>query len=90
MFSDIFGFASTAVGMAQSERALKENIKQIGKAKSGLGIYKFNYIGYPDKQYIGAMVDEVEKIFPDAVSESPDNYLGVNYNKIDIEFREVA
>ncbi len=95
MFSDIFGFASQAVGMyatlnPSSERVLKENIKQIGTAKSGLGIYKFNYIGYPDKQYIGAMVDEVEKIFPDAVGESPDNYLGVNYDKIDIEFREVA
>jgi hypothetical protein len=90
MFSDIFGFASTVAGIASSERALKENIKQIGTAKSGLGIYKFNYIGYPDKKYIGAMVDEVEKIFPDAVGESPDNYLGVDYNKIDIEFREVA
>ena len=91
MFSDIFGFASTAIGLSQgSERALKENIKQIGTAKSGLGIYKFNYIGYPDKKYIGAMVDEVEKIFPDAVGETPDNYLGVDYNKIDIEFREVA
>ena len=97
MFSDIFGFASTIAGIAASgsggtgsERALKENIKQIGTAKSGLGIYKFNYIGYPNKKYIGAMVDEVEKIFPDAVGESPDNYLSVNYNKIDIEFREVA
>ena len=36
------------------------------------------------------MVDEVEKIFADAVGETPDNYLGVDYNKIDIEFREVA
>ena len=94
MFSDIFGFASQAVGMyatlQSSERSLKENIKRIGTAKSGLGIYKYNYIGYPDKQYIGAMVDEVEKIFPDAVGETPDNYLGVDYNKIDIEFREVA
>ena len=95
MFGDIFGFASTVVGMiptggAGSERALKENIKQIGRAKSGLGIYKFNYIGYPDKKYIGAMVDEVEKIFPDAVSEQPGNYLGVNYNKIDVIFKEVA
>ena len=95
MFSDIFGFASSAVGIYQglqpsSERALKENIKQIGRAKSGLGIYKFNYIGYPNKQYIGAMVDEVEKIFPDAVGEQPGNYLGVNYNKIDVIFKEVA
>ena len=91
MFSDIFGFASTVAGIASgSERVLKENITKIGRAKSGLCIYKFNYIGYPDKKYIGAMVDEVEKIFPDAVAESPDNYLSVNYNMIDIEFREVA
>ena len=91
MFGDMLGFASTAMSFFPgSERALKENIKKIGTAKSGLGIYKYNYIGYPDKQYIGAMVDEVEKIFPDAVGETPDNYLGVDYNKIDIEFREVA
>ncbi len=95
MFSDIFGFASTIAGIAASggagsERALKENITKIGRAKSGLGIYKFNYIGYPNKQYIGAMVDEVEKIFPDAVGEQPGNYLGVNYNKIDVIFKEVA
>ena len=36
------------------------------------------------------MVDEVEKIFPDAVGEQPGNYLGVNYNKIDVQFKEVA
>ena len=90
MFGDMLGFASTAMSFVQSERALKENIKKIGTAKSGLGIYKFNYIGYPDKKYIGAMVDEVEKIFPDAVGEQPGNYLGVNYNKIDVIFKEVA
>ena len=91
---DILGLAGTAAsiyGAGQgSERALKENIKKIGTAKSGLGIYKFNYIGYPDRKYIGAMVDEVEKIFPDAVGEQPGNYLGVNYNKIDVQFKEVA
>ena len=36
------------------------------------------------------MADEVEKIFPDAVSEQPGNYLGVNYNKIDVIFKEVT
>ena len=90
MFGDILGFAGTVAGIASSERALKENIKKIGTAKSGLGIYKFNYIGYPNKKYIGAMADEVEKIFPDAVSEQPGNYLGVNYNKIDVIFKEVT
>ena len=90
LFSDIFSFATAFIPAPSSERALKENIKQIGRAKSGLGIYKFNYIGYPNKQYIGAMVDEVEKIFPDAVGEQPGNYLGVNYNKIDVIFKEVA
>ncbi len=90
MFGDFLGFAGTVASIASSERALKENIKKIGTAKSGLGIYKFNYIGYPDKQYVGAMADEVEKIFPDAVEEQPGNYLGVNYDKIDVMFKEVA
>ena len=87
LFGDILGFAAA---LNPSERALKENIKKIGTAKSGLGIYKFNYIGYPNKRYIGAMIDEVEKIFPDAVSEQPGDYLGVDYNKIDVIFKEVA
>ena len=71
-----------------SDRRLKENIKKIGESISGLGIYKFNYIGQA-QQYIGAMADEVIKVVPEAVGTMSNGYLGVNYNLIDVTFKEV-
>jgi hypothetical protein len=54
-----------------SDRRLKEDIKQVGKAENGLPIYKFKYKGDPKEQtHIGFMADEVEKIHPEAVGES--------------------
>mgnify|MGYP003136205990 CR=1 FL=1 len=71
-----------------SDRRLKENIKKIGESISGLGIYKFNYIGKA-KQYIGAMADEVIKVVPQAVLRGNDGYYLVNYSLIDVTFKEV-
>ena len=71
-----------------SDRRLKENIQKIGESISGLGIYKFNYIGKA-KQYIGAMADEVIKVVPEAAVLRPDGFYGVNYNLIDVTFKEV-
>ena len=90
MFSDVMGFASSVASIASSERALKENIKQIGTAKSGLGIYKFSYKEIPHRTFVGTMADEVAKIFPEAIVEMPDNRLGVAYDLIDVEMREVV
>ena len=77
-----------SVATIVSDRRLKENIKKIGESISGLGIYKFNYIGQA-KQYIGAMADEVIKVVPEAVGTMSNGYLGVNYNLIDVTFKEV-
>ena len=79
---------STVAGFKASDRRLKENIQKIGESISGLGIYKFNYIGKA-KQYIGAMADEVIKVVPEAVGTMSNGYLGVNYNLIDVTFKEV-
>ena len=72
-----------------SDRRLKENIKKIGESISGLGIYKFNYIGQV-KQYIGTMADEVIKVVPEAVVRMSNGYLGVRYDLIDVKFKEVT
>tara|TARA_R100001086_G_scaffold232681_1_gene154006 strand:- start:2158 stop:2889 length:732 start_codon:yes stop_codon:yes gene_type:complete len=72
-----------------SDRRLKENIKKIGESKSGLGIYKFNYIGQV-KQYIGTMADEVIKVVPEAVVRMSNGYFGVRYDLIDVTFKEVT
>ena len=81
--------ASTYAAFAASDRILKENIKKIGESISGLGIYKFNYIG-KTKQYIGTMSDEVKKIFPEAVVLMANGYEGVRYDLIDVQFKEAV
>ena len=88
MFMDALSIASSVVGISKSDRRLKENIQKIGESISGLGIYKFNYIGKA-KQYIGAMADEVIKVVPEAVSTMDNGFLGINYNLIDVTFKEV-
>ena len=92
-FMDALGIASSVAGIYSglnpgSDRRLKENIKKIGESISGLGIYKFNYIGKA-KQYIGAMADEVIKVVPEAAVLRPDGFYSVNYNLIDVTFKEV-
>ena len=91
-FTDALGIASSVAGIYSgfkgSDRRLKENIKKIGESISGLGIYKFNYIGKA-KQYIGAMADEVMQVKPEAVVTMDNGYLGINYSLIDVDFKEV-
>ncbi len=82
------GQSIATVAIAASDRRLKENIKKIGESISGLGIYKFNYIGKV-KQYIGAMADEVIKVVPEAVVTMSNGYQGVRYDLIDVTFKEV-
>ena len=81
------GMGLLGAGGSLSDRRLKENIQKIGESISGLGIYKFNYIGKA-KQYIGTMADEVIKVVPEAVVKMDNGYLGVNYNLIDVDFKE--
>ena len=94
-FMDALSIASSVAGIGAnittwqgSDRRLKENIQKIGESISGLGIYKFNYIGKA-KQYIGAMADEVIKVVPEAAVLRPNGFYGVNYNLIDVTFKEV-
>ena len=72
-----------------SDRKLKENIKKIGESISGLGIYKFNYIGQTQK-WIGTMADEVKKIKPEAVFRMKNGFEGVRYDLIDVKMRRAV
>ena len=83
------GMSVAAPFIIASDRSLKENIKKLGDSPSGIGIYKFNYIGHV-KKYIGAMADDVMKVVPEAVSTMANGFLGVNYNLIDVQFKEVV
>lgn len=50
-----------------SDRRIKKNIKALGKTVLGLTLYSFEYL-WGGKR-IGVMADEVEKVFPEAVTE---------------------
>tara|TARA_R100000152_G_C6776565_1_gene205773 strand:- start:2192 stop:2923 length:732 start_codon:yes stop_codon:yes gene_type:complete len=88
MFANIQLGLSVAGLFAPSDRKLKENIEQVGESPSGHKIYEFNYIGNKTR-YRGTMAQDVVKINPMAVGIR-DNYLTVNYNKIDVDMEVVA
>ena len=73
--------------VAASDRKLKENISLIGKSPSGINIYSFEYKNkekFGEGIYQGVMADEV----PQAVIKL-DNYNAVDYNKIDVNFKQI-
>jgi|LakMenE18May11ns_1017448.scaffolds.fasta_scaffold9935944_3 hypothetical protein len=63
-----------------SDIRLKKNIKKISTRNDGLNVYEFDYIWGGGRQ-IGLMAQEVQGVYPDAVSESG-GYLMVNYSKV--------
>lgn len=79
-----FGGGSAAAGgsgaAAFSDQRLKKNVKRIGTRKDGLGVYEFDYIWGGARQ-IGLMAQEVQAVYPDAVSEI-DGFLAVDYSKV--------
>lgn len=80
----IFDAVSTLLA---SDINLKENIESVGE-ENGHALYEFNYKGDP-KRWVGVMAQDVQKTHPQAV-EMVDGYLAVDYDKIGVEFREVA
>lgn len=71
-----------------SDRRLKKNIKLIGKSEDGLNIYIFEYINkiFGEGIYQGVMSDEIPQY---AVINHTDGYDRVDYNKIDVEFKQL-
>ena len=71
----------------ESDVTLKENIELVGKSKSGINIYEFDYINkkYGNGRYRGVMAQEV----PSASFVGPEGTLMVNYSKIDVNFEEL-
>ena len=87
-FMDALSIAGSVASIyAASSKKLKDNIVKIGKSISGYNIYKFNYKGN-SKKYIGVIAEEIQQLKPEAVRMLPNGYLGVNYNLLDVEFKE--
>lgn len=64
-----------------SDSALKENIKPISVLDklNNIGVYDYNYVGDSLLQH-GVIAQELEKEFPELVSEHPSGYKTVNYS----------
>ena len=73
----------------RSDRRLKENIKITGKSKSGLNIYSFEYIdkSFSKEKWQGVMSDDVPQRA--VVKNFLGIYDGVDYSKIDVEFKQI-
>ncbi len=85
-FLGTVGQAAGSIAAVASDRKLKENISLIGKSPSGINIYSFEYKNkkFGKGVYQGVMADEV----PQAIVKL-DNYDAVDYNKIDVNFKQI-
>ena len=79
-----FGQVAGAFTAYNSDIRLKDDINLIGKSPSGINIYTFKYKG-DDKKYQGVMAHQV----PHASIVNDEGYLMVDYNKLDVEFKEI-
>lgn len=82
----LFGLGGAGLMAAFSDPRLKQNIKAIGILTNGLTLYSFEYKDevkrHPlagDGVHVGVMADEVEQVFPYAVTTLDDGYKVVNY-----------
>ena len=84
------GGITGAIGLAKSDIELKENIEQVGTSPSGLNIYEWNYLYEPNDRYRGVIAqDLLSKGRQDAVAEMDNGYLGVYYDRIDVNMTRV-
>ena len=81
------GLGSLGAGQV-SDRKLKKNINLIGKSPSGLNIYSFEYknLQFGKGLFQGVMSDELPL---EAVEKHHDGYDRVNYNMLDVEFKQI-
>jgi hypothetical protein len=77
-----------AVGTAAaSDIRLKENIHRIGKTKSGLNVYRWNWKEFAKEivgntPSVGVLAQEVMRVIPKAVFRGTHGYLMVDYSLI--------
>lgn len=73
-------------GGRRSDIALKDQIVELGRLRSGIGFYRFAYRG-SDRRYVGVMAQEVQEVEPDAVTRGADGFLRVYYERIGVRFQ---
>jgi hypothetical protein len=79
-----------ALYTAFSDIRLKTNIVPVGvDAKTKLPIYEFAYKAAPTLRYRGVMAQDVEKLYPQAVSEDASGYKRVRYGMLGMSMERV-
>ena len=75
--------------LGASDRRLKDNIEFAGiDDVTGLNLYDFNY-KWNSKRFRGVMAQEVKEMYPEAVYDSGAGWMGVYYDMLGIEMKEV-
>jgi|TARA_R110001599_G_scaffold344617_1_gene568269 hypothetical protein len=82
--------SNVGTALAGSDIRLKENIKEVGKSKSGLKIYTFEYINknYGHGKYKGVMSND-PKLSKDSILKDKYGYDLVDYSGIDVKFEKI-
>lgn len=75
---------------AGSERRFKEHIVRVGTHPLGIGLYLFNYRSeycalWGHSRQLGVMIDEIERVMPEAICAHPDGHKMVNYSMLGID-----
>ena len=74
---------------ALSDVRVKENIEQVGVSPKGYKVYEWNYKDNKEDRFRGVIAQDVLKVNPMAVDVLENGYLGVFYDKIDVEMEVV-
>lgn len=92
IFGGLMGLGGAALGASSfSDRRLKEDITFHHHDQSlDLNFYEFSYINTPDRRFIGVMADEVAAKYPQAVHETDDGYLMVDYGELGTRMIEIT
>ncbi len=73
-----------------SDYRVKTDIKRVGfDARTQLPIYEFAYKALPNQRFRGVMAQEVERLYPDAVSEHPYGFKMVDYAQLGMRMERV-
>lgn len=86
----LMGVGSLMAGIPgfPSDRRLKTKVKKVGELSSGVNIYKWEWndigirIGADKYPTIGVIAQEIEDIYPEAVTKDNNNYLRVDYSQV--------
>lgn len=78
------------VGMMMvSDVRQKFDVNDIGSSANGLKLYSFRYNSTPDKQWVGAMAQDLLSTHPDAVCIGDDGFYRVDYSKLGFEMQSL-